>query len=166
MKRTRAILLILATIVAMLAMAAPPGAAASQPTPRWLLHTQRYPGSISNGVQAMVSPAAVAAQARRLRASGAVAAPALQNVQMNDDSNPPLPQNETAVAYNTRNPLIAVAASNDYVSGGVAIMRTTNGGQSWRTTRVTPQFRGTGDFCSGGDPAVAYSHRDRAFYIS
>ncbi len=48
---------------------------------------------------------------------------------MNDDSNPPLPQNETSVAYNTRNPLIAVAASNDYVSGGVAIMRTANGGQ-------------------------------------
>jgi hypothetical protein len=165
-KRTRAILLILATIAAMGAIAAPSGAAASQPTPRWVLHTQRYPGSISNGVRAMVSPAAVAAQAKRLRASGAVAAPALQNVQMNDDSNPPLPQNETAVAYNTRNPLIAVAASNDYVSGGVAIMRTTNGGQSWRTTRVTPQFLGTRDFCSGGDPAVAYSHRDRAFYIS
>jgi hypothetical protein len=109
-----------------------------------VLHTQRYPGSISNGVRAMVSPAAVAAQARRLRASGAVAAPALQNVQMNDDSNPPLPQNETAVAYNTRNPLIAVAASNDYVSGGVAIMRTTNGGQSWRTTRVTPVPRNRG----------------------
>src|SRR4029453_4346180 len=165
-KRTRAILLILATIAAMGALAAPSGAAGSQPTPRWVLHTQRYPGSISNGVRAMVSPAAVAAQARRLRASGAVAAPALQNVQMNDDSNPPLPQNETAVAYNTRNPLIAVAASNDYVGGGGAIMRTTNGGQSWRTTRVTPQFRGTGDFCTGGDPAVAYSHRDRAFYIS
>jgi hypothetical protein len=45
-------------------------------------------------------------------------------------------------------------------------MRTANGGRSWRTTRITPQFRGTGDFCTGGDPAVAYSHRDRAFYIS
>jgi hypothetical protein len=165
-KRTRIILLAMATIAAMLAAAAPSGAATSQPTPRWVLHTQRFPGGISNGVRAMASPAAVAAQARHLRASGAAAAPTLQNVQMNDDSNPPLPQNETAVAYNTRNPLIAVAASNDYVSGGVAIMRTTNGGQSWRTTRVTPQFRGTGDFCSGGDPAVAYSHRDRAFYIS
>ena len=76
MKRTRAILLILATIAAMGAMAAPSGAAASQPTPRWMLHTQRYPGSISNGVRAMVSRAAVAAQARRLRASGAVAGPA------------------------------------------------------------------------------------------
>ena len=166
MKRTRVILLTLATIVAMLAMAAPSGAAASQPTPRWVLHTQRFSGGISAGVRAMASPAAVAARARHLRASGAAAAPALANVQMNDDSNPPLPQNETAVAYNTRNSLIAVAASNDYVSGGVAIMRTANGGQSWLTTRVTPQFQGTRDFCTGGDPAVAYSHRDRAFYIS
>jgi len=170
-KRTRVILLALATVGAMLTMAAPSGAATSQPTPRWVLHTQRFSGGISNGVRAMASPAAVAAQARHLRASGAASAQAasaqaLRNVQMNDDSNPPLPQNETAVAYNTRNPLIAVAASNDYVSGGVAIMRTRDGGQSWRTTRVTPQFRGTGDFCTGGDPAVAYSHRDRAFYIS
>jgi hypothetical protein len=129
-KRTRAILLVLATSAAMLASAAPSGAAAGGSVPRWVLHTQRFPGSISNGVQAMASPAAVAAQARHLRASGATAAPALQNVQMNDDSNPPLPQNETSVAYNTRNPLIAVSASNDYVSGGVAIMRTADGGRS------------------------------------
>jgi hypothetical protein len=139
-KRTRVILLALAMVGAMLTMAAPSGAATSQPTPRWVLHTQRFSGGISNGVRAMASPAAVAAQARHLRASGAasaqaastqaLSAQALRNVQMNDDSNPPLPQNETAVAYNTRNPLIAVAASNDYVSGGVAIMRTANGGQS------------------------------------
>ena len=160
MKRTRVILLALAVVGAMLTMAAPSGAAASQPTPRWVLHTQRFSGGISAGVRAMASPAAATAQARHLRASGAAStqaasAQALRNVQMNDDSNPPLPQNETSVAYNTRNPLIAVAASNDYVSGGVAIMRTANGGQSWRTTRVTPQFLGTRDFCSGGDPAVA-----------
>jgi hypothetical protein len=45
-------------------------------------------------------------------------------------------------------------------------MRTANGGRSWRTIRITPQFAGTRDFCTGGDPAVAYSHRDRAFYVS
>jgi hypothetical protein len=170
-KRTRVILLALAVVGAIVTMAAPSGVAASQPTPRWVLHTQRFSGGISGGVRAMASPAAAAAQARHLRASGAAstqaaAAQALQNVQMNDDSNPPLPQNETSVAYNTRNPLIAVAASNDYVGGGVAIMRTADGGRSWRTTRVTPQFVGTRDFCNGGDPAVAYSHRDRAFFIS
>jgi hypothetical protein len=91
-KRTRVILLILATVAAMLAMAAPSGAAASQPTPRWVLHTQRFSGGISNGVRAMVSPAAVAARARHLRASGTAAAPALANVQMNDDSNPRCPR--------------------------------------------------------------------------
>jgi hypothetical protein len=170
-KRTRVILLTLAVVGAMLTMVAPSGAAASQSTPRWVLHTQRFSGGISGGVRAMASPAAAAAQARHLRASGAASTQAaavqsLRNVQMNDDSNPPLPQNETSVAYNTRNPLVAVAASNDYVGGGVAVMRTANGGRSWRTIRITPQFRGTGDFCTGGDPAVAYSHRDRAFYIS
>ncbi|PZS20932.1 MAG: hypothetical protein DLM57_00290 [Pseudonocardiales bacterium] len=85
---------------------------------------------------------------------------------MNDDSAPPLPQNETAVAYSTRNALVAVAAANDYVSGGVVVMRTTDGGAHWASTRVVPEFRPTGDFCNGGDPAVAYSRRDRAFYMS
>ena len=85
---------------------------------------------------------------------------------MNDDSYPPLPQNETAVAYNVTNPKIAVAAANDYVSGGVVVMRTSDGGQNWASTRISPQFRGTRDFCTGGDPGVAYSRRDNAFYIS
>ena len=52
------------------------------------------------------------------------------------------------------NPKIAVAAANDYVSGGVVVMRTSDGGRNWASTRITPQFGGTGDFCSGGDPAV------------
>ncbi|HEX8135532.1 MAG TPA: hypothetical protein VF880_19140 [Actinomycetes bacterium] len=171
MRRARIVLLALAAAAAMVLAAAPSSAAPKRSsTPRWVLHTQRFSGGISAGVRTMASPAAAAAQARHLRASGAAstqaAAQTLHNVQMNDDSNPPMPQNETAVAYNTRNPLIAVAASNDYVSGGVAIMRTADGGKTWRTTRVTPQFLGTRDFCTGGDPAVAYSHRDRAFYIS
>ena len=85
---------------------------------------------------------------------------------MNDDSYPPLPQNETAVAYKTTHPQIAVAAANDYVSGGVVVMRTSNGGQQWASTRITPQFFGTRDFCSGGDPGVVYSRRDGAFYLS
>jgi hypothetical protein len=85
---------------------------------------------------------------------------------MNDDSNPPLPQNETSVAYNVFNPRIAVAASNDYVSGGVAVMRTSDGGRTWKTTRITSVFAGTTDTCSGGDPAVDYSRRDHAFYVA
>jgi len=46
------------------------------------------------------------------------------------------------------------------------VMRTTDGGRHWASTRITPQFRGTGDFCKGGDPGVAYSRRDGAFYLS
>ena len=63
---------------------------------------------------------------------------------MNTDSNPPLPQNETAVAVSLANPKIAVAAANDYVSGGNIVMRTTDGGRHWKSTRVTPSFDGTG----------------------
>ncbi len=62
--------------------------------------------------------------------------------------------------------MVAVAASNDYVSGGNTVMRTRDGGRHWATLRVNPQFRGTGDFCTGGDPAVAYSSRDHGFYMT
>ena len=89
------------------------------------------------------------------------------NVQMNGrDSQPPLPQNETAVAASLDDPDVAVAAANDYVNGGVVVMRTLDGGRSWSTTYVSSEFHGTGDFCNGGDPGLAYSRRDHAFYLS
>ena len=137
-------------------------------TPRWVTHVARYSGGISGGVRAMLASdqartgSAGAARARSGSPSGSPG----NNVQMNDDSYPPLPQNETAVAYKTAHPQVAVAAANDYVSGGVVVMRTSNGGQSWSSTRITPQFFGTRDFCNGGDPGVAYSRRDGAFYLS
>ena len=90
----------------------------------------------------------------------------LPNVLTNDDSHPPVPQNETAVAASTADPLVAVAAANDYVSGGVVVMRTRDGGRHWASTRVVPEFRPTGDLCNGGDPAVAHSSRDRMFFLS
>ncbi len=49
-------------------------ASAATPTPRWIKHIRTYPGGISTGVRAMASPAAVAAQARHLQASGRVRA--------------------------------------------------------------------------------------------
>ena len=106
-------------------------------TPRWVTHVARYSGCISGGVRAMLASdqartdSAGAARAR----SGSPAGSPGNNVQMNDDSYPPLPQNETSVAYKTTHPLIAVAAANDYVSGGVVVMRTSNGGQNWSSTR-------------------------------
>jgi hypothetical protein len=45
-------------------------------------------------------------------------------------------------------------------------MRTRDGGRTWDTTRITSVFAGTTDTCSGGDPAVAYSRRDHAFYLA
>lgn len=41
-----------------------------------------------------------------------------------------------------------------------------HGGRSWQTTYVSPQFVGTGDFCNGGDPAIAYSRRDHVFFLA
>jgi hypothetical protein len=159
------------TFAALIAAAVPQGAGAAtgSSTPRWMRHIERYPGGISDGVRGMVSAEAVAARRQfagsRLAASPRVASD-LNNVQMNDDSNPPLPQNETSVAYDISNPLQAVSAANDYVSGGVVVMRTSDGGKTWKSLRVVPQFRGTGDYCTGGDPSVAYSLRDDAFYMS
>jgi hypothetical protein len=141
-------------------------------TPRWVAHVANYPGGISSGVRAVL---AAQQESERLGAPLRAQAPTTlsgvsdnnnTNVQMNDDSYPPMPQNETAVAYNVTHPEIAVAAANDYVSGGVVVMRTSNGGRTWLSTRIDPQFRGTADFCSGGDPGVAYSRKEAAFYIS
>lgn len=165
----------LAVLAGLIATAAAIGVGQPTPTtpaaktPRWVMHVARYSGGISGGVRAMLaasqakgtSPAGGASG----RAGSRVGAPG-NNVQMNDDSYPPLPQNETAVAYDTTHPQIAVAAANDYVSGGVVVMSTSDGGQHWASTRITPQFFGTRDFCSGGDPGVAYSRRDGAFYLS
>jgi hypothetical protein len=136
-------------------------------SPRWLLHVERYPGGMSAGVRAMGSVQVAQARATlgvaRPFGSASLAGGPLQNVQMNADSNPPLPQNETWVDYSRANPLVAVAASNDYISGGVMVMRTTDGGRTWRSARVNPQFGGSGDYCTGGDPSVVYSVRDHAF---
>jgi hypothetical protein len=149
--------------------ATPNAAGGGAATPRFVRHIERYPGGISAGVRAMVSPrTGVATAAGRAGTSATAAgrsARAGGNVQMNDDSNPPLPQNETAVAASLADPRVAVAAANDYVSGGNVVMRTADGGRHWQSTRVVPMFGGTGEACSGGDPAVAYSRRDHAFYM-
>ena len=146
MRRVRVVLLVAAAVAAFIAVVQPAVAAAE---PRWLRHVERFPGGISAGVRAMGSPAAAAARARHLAVSQlAPVAPGLQNVQMNDDSLPAAAaERDSRSLTASDNPLVAVAASNDYVSGGVAVMRTADGGRSWQTTRVTPQFNGTRDFC-------------------
>jgi hypothetical protein len=140
-------------------------------SPLWLVHVQKYAGGISNGVRAHATAEVARAQATYgtlpLGRAGTVksAGAPLLNVQMNDNTNPPMPQNETSVAASLANPMVAVAGANDYVSGGVTVMRTADGGQTWRTVRVNPYFGGTGDYCTGGDPWIAYSLRDQAFYL-
>ena len=124
MRRLATVLLVAGSTAAATLAAAPSLAAAPATTPRWILHIQRYPGGISSGARAMVSAPAMAARAAKHAISGASASVSFgPNVQMNTDSNPPLPQNETAVAVSLANPKIAVAAANDYVSGGNIVMR-------------------------------------------
>jgi hypothetical protein len=159
-------LLVAAVMAVAMAGLVGPSATGASTTPLWVKHVNRYPGGISNGVRFSLDPAVIAAQSqyRVLHAAGTAAAGG--NVQMNDDSYPPLPQNEESVAYSTDDPMIAVAGANDYVSGGSVVMRTSDGGRTWASTRLVPVFRATSDVCNGGDPSVAYSARDHAFYFS
>jgi hypothetical protein len=85
---------------------------------------------------------------------------------MNDNPTPDLPEDETQVVHNPAAPLTAVAASNDYFSGGLWIGQTTNGGRSWSNFRALPTSS-KGEVCdAGGDPAIAFSQRDQAFYAA
>jgi hypothetical protein len=143
-------------------------------TPRWVRHVNRYPGGISNGVRAYTDSGLQRAQASaRLNGSStSTASPTapgsnLQNLQVNQDSSPPLPQNETQIVHKPFNDMIAVGGANDYVNGGSQIYTTTDGGQSWTTQDRSARVLETGDFCGGGgDPAVTYSRRDKAFYFA
>ena len=156
---------LVASAIAMIA-STPHSANAAQTTPRWVLHVQNFSGGISNGVRFSLDPAVTAAQARHLAPVPDTTAPVTGNVRMNSDSNPKLPQNEESIAYSLDDPMVAVAAANDYINGGNIVMRTHDGGRHWATTFVVPQLVATREFCSGGDPAVTYSRRDHAFYMA
>jgi hypothetical protein len=146
---------------------------AAASTPRWVKHVNHYPGGISNGVRAYTDPGLQRAQAAaRFRSpSTEPASPAapgpLQNLQVNADSNPPLPQNETQIAHSVFNDQVAVGGANDYVNGGSQLYTTDDGGQTWTTQDRSARTLETGDFCgAGGDPAVTYSRRYHAFYFA
>jgi hypothetical protein len=148
--------------------------AGANTTPRWVKHVRSYPGGISAGVRAYLDggtssarPGLTATRSAR-SSSGPASTPALRNLKVNgQDSNPPVPQNETQVAHNEFNDLVAVAGANDYVNGGSQIYRTTDGGQHWSSQFRSARVQETGDFCGGGgDPALTYSRRDHAFYFA
>jgi hypothetical protein len=100
MRRLRIVLPVVSVLAVVLALVASSGSAApptpaSVKTPRWVLHVQRFSGGISNGVRAQAPDATTVRSARvKGQAAGAAASSAgLRNVQMNDDSFPPMPQN-------------------------------------------------------------------------
>lgn len=175
MGRTMKVWLIVAMIAATTVAGSSPGAAKQGArTPRWVRHVRQYPGGISNGVRAYLSPKVAKAQAQYADQARATIRQAgdssegsrLRNVQMNTDSTPPLPQDETSVAFNVFDPRIAVAAANDYVEGGLWIGHTHNGGRTWESWFQAPTLPSTRDKCTGSDPSVVYSARDAAFYVS
>jgi hypothetical protein len=167
-KRTAVWAAVLTMVVASLLPAAAAGANATS-APRWVKHVQSYSGGISNGVRQALEASNQGVRPATSSpglSSPSAAVDAAGNRQMNSDSDPAMPQDETAVAASITHPLIAVSAANDYVGGGVVVMRTTDGGRNWVSKRITPIFSATGEPCSGGDPSVAYSLRDDAFYLS
>jgi len=162
-----------ASVVGAAAFMAVAASFAAASTPRWVKHVQNYPGGISSGVRAYTDPGLQRAQAAaKFRSpstepASAASSGSLQNLKVNTDSNPPLPQNETQIVHSVFNDRIAVGAANDYINGGSQIYRTTNGGQSWTTQDRSSATLETGDFCGGGgDPALTYSRRDHAFYFA
>lgn len=130
--------------------------------PIWAIHTQSFPGGISNGVREHLD-LAFGVRSTRVSSAPASTDANLNNVQMNDETTPDLPVDETQVVLKPSNPMIAIAAANDYVSGGLWIGRTTDGGLHWTTFRAAP-VSSTGETCEGGDPALAWSQKDLAFY--
>ena len=144
------------------------GSAAAHKAPRWVKHIQHWDGGLSNGVRERAAQAA--GEITVSTATGArpkvLGAPTLDNVQMNGDSDPPLPQDEPSIAESLVDPMNAVAAANDYTGDGFWIGYTTDGGQTWASQWKDPKFSFDGGRCFASDPSVAYSLRDHAFYLS
>jgi hypothetical protein len=142
--------------------------ASAHKAPRWIKHVQHWDGGISNGVRERAAQAAgdLAVPQALSGAAVKIGSAALDNVQMNGDSAPPLPQDEPSIAESLDDPMNAVAASNDYTGDGFWIGSTTDGGQTWASRWKDPKFSFDGGRCFASDPSVAYSLRDHAFYLS
>ena len=142
--------------------------ASAHKVPQWIKHVQHWNGGISNGVRERAAQAAgdLAVPQTLSRPAVKIGSAALDNVQMNGDSSPPLPQDEPSIAESLDDPTNAVAASNDYTGDGFWIGSTTDGGQTWASQWKDPKFSFDGGRCFASDPSVAYSLRDHAFYLS
>jgi hypothetical protein len=142
--------------------------ASAHKVPQWIKHVQHWNGGISNGVRERAAQAAgdLAVPQTLSRPAVKIGSAALDNVQMNGDSSPPLPQDEPSISESLDDPTNAVAASNDYTGDGFWIGSTTDGGQTWASQWKDPKFSFDGGRCFASDPSVAYSLRDHAFYLS
>ena len=131
-------------------------------------YVKHWDGGISNGVRERLAQANgdIVVPKQQATRGRALAVPALDNVQMNGDSDPPLPQDEPSIAASLDDPMNAVASSNDYTGDGFWIGSTTDGGQTWNSQWKDPKFSFDGSRCFASDPSVAYSLRDHAFYLS
>jgi hypothetical protein len=161
--RSRFVLVL--ALVALTAATASSTALASPRRPQWVRHAEHYSGGISNGVRERLAAASGDLTVSKKLATHAGSDPALENVQMNADSTPPLPQNEPGIALNVEHPMNAVAAANDYTGDGFWVGYTTDGGRHWHSQWKDPKFSFDGGRCFASDPTVVYSLRDHAFYI-
>src|SRR5262245_56166673 len=158
---------VLLTVCATLVVGADASGASPHKDARWVKHVRHWSGGISNGVRERLAQAdGDIVVSSKIRSRVRAPAPALDNLQMNDDSDPPLPQGEPRVAASIHGAMNAVAPSNDYVGDGFWIGYTTDGGQTWTSQRKDPKFSFDGSRCFASDPSVAYSLRDHAFYLS
>ena len=89
--------------------------ASAHKVPQWIKHVQHWDGGISNGVRERAAQASGEIAVPQTRSSAAVqiGSAALDNVQMNGDSTPPLPQDEPSIAESLDDPMNAVSASPD-----------------------------------------------------
>ncbi|MGE5459436.1 MAG: hypothetical protein ACM3WR_02285 [Solirubrobacterales bacterium] len=156
-------LLALFAVAALTLAIAPAAVTAGQPS--WVRHVLGYPGGISNGVREREAVALGQTTTTPLATTVSPSLSTLENVQMNGDSDPPLPQDEPAVALNLEDPMNAVAASNDYTGDGFWIGFTTDGGHTWTSQWKDPKFSFDQSRCYASDPTIAYSLRDHAFYM-
>jgi hypothetical protein len=142
--------------------------ASAHKLPRWVKHVQHWDGGLSNGVRERAAQVAgeIVVSATSGGRTAALGSPSLDNVQMNADSDRPLPQDEPSIAESLVDPMNAVAASNDYTGDGFWIGYTTDGGRTWHSQWKDPKFSFDGGRCFASDPSVAYSLRDHAFYLS
>jgi hypothetical protein len=155
------------TVASLMTGGAAPIASAHK-LPRWVKHVQHWDGGLSNGVRERAAQVAgeIVVSTTSGGRTAALGSPTLDNVQMNADRDPPLPQDEPSIAESLVDPMNAVAASNDYTGDGFWIGYTTDGGRTWHSQWKDPKFSFDGGRCFASDPSVAYSLRDHAFYLS